>query len=232
MDTHYDIVQMQSAQSTQDEASNALATTGVPTLVVADRQTRGRGRQGREWVQPDRALFSSFSFPSQWDPKDLPLVPLCTGVAVRRAIRKTVGTSVDLKWPNDLLVGGRKIGGILVEATGGRVTIGCGLNLWWPDAPPSTAALYVDDPGGSLALDIAQHWVAEISAMVRGDASSWPCVEYSDACVTIGSKVSWSDGSGVALRVSERGHLVVATEHGSVELSSGEVHLGDTPLIS
>ena len=91
MDTHYDIVQMQSAQSTQDEASKALLSTGTPTLVVAERQTQGRGRQGRSWAQPDRALFSSFSFSSQWNQEDLSLVPLCTGVAVQRAYKMWSG---------------------------------------------------------------------------------------------------------------------------------------------
>lgn len=232
MATHYDIVHMQSAQSTQDVATDSFVSSGIPTLVVADRQPDGRGRQGREWVQPDRAVFSSLSFASQWEQVDLPLLPLCTAVAVRRAIIDVAARDVALKWPNDLLLDGKKAGGILVEASGQRVTIGCGINLWWSQPASFAGALYDEDPGNAVAMTIAEAWVDAFIGIAARDASQWPMGEYRDACVTLGARVTWSAGAGVAKDIAENGHLLVATEDGTAVLSAGDVHLDDTPLPS
>jgi BirA family biotin operon repressor/biotin-[acetyl-CoA-carboxylase] ligase len=232
MATHYDIVQMQSAHSTQDVATDAFTSSGRPTLVVADRQLEGRGRHGRKWVQPDRALFSSFSFVSRWDQVDLPLLPLCAAVAVRRAIIDVAATTVSLKWPNDLLLVRKKTGGILVEASDQRVTVGCGLNLWWSEPPSFASAISQEDPGEALAAAIATAWVDALIDIAEHDPGEWPIDEYRNACVTLGSRVSWSSGVGVAENISENGHLLVATGDGTVTLSAGDVHLDDTPLPS
>jgi BirA family biotin operon repressor/biotin-[acetyl-CoA-carboxylase] ligase len=123
------LIRLASTPSTQD------AARGLPlgSVVVADQQTAGRGRLGRRWdAPPGSALLASFVLPSR------PLASLAAGVAAAVAC----GESVRLKWPNDLLVDGRKLAGILVEQRGGRCVVGIGVNLTW--APPGAGRLEAD----------------------------------------------------------------------------------------
>ena len=122
-------------ESTNDVAWT-LAQDGAPdgACVVADVQTRGRGRQGRPWhTTPGRALALSLVLYPGCDRAAVGLAPLVAGVALSRAL-ETLGVHTQLKWPNDLLVEGRKISGILVESrrdTGGAevVIMGVGVNV-------------------------------------------------------------------------------------------------------
>ena len=122
-------------ESTNDVAWT-LAQDGAPdgACVVADLQTRGRGRQGRTWhTTPGRALALSLVLHPGCDRTAVALAPLVAGVALSRAL-ETLGVTAVLKWPNDLLVEGRKISGILVESrrdTGGAeiVIMGVGVNV-------------------------------------------------------------------------------------------------------
>ncbi len=122
-------------ESTNTEA-NRLAQEGAPegTLIVAEAQTKGRGRLGRTWVSPPGSgLYLSIilrpAHPADW----LPRLTLTAGVAVASAIRQT-GTTPQLKWPNDILIADRKVGGILTEAVFDRrridfALLGIGINV-------------------------------------------------------------------------------------------------------
>lgn len=224
MDTPYDIVELASVGSTQDDAAARLRKSGSPTLVIAARQTDGRGRQGRSWEQPARALFSSFALESRWALVDRPLITLCTAVALRRAILDVCEVDTAIKWPNDLLMGEGKTAGILVEGSGDVVTIGSGVNLWWPERPAYAAAVYTDDPGGEVARDLGVAWVDELVPMLAAGPAAWPRSEYLAACATIGAEVSWDGGSGTAVDVGERGCLEVQTAAGVTTITAGEVH--------
>jgi BirA family biotin operon repressor/biotin-[acetyl-CoA-carboxylase] ligase len=123
------------AGSTNDEAWDALAA-GAPdgTAIVADAQLAGRGRAGRAWhTAPGRGLaLSVLMFPG-CDGARLPLLPLAAGLALARALER-LGAAPELKWPNDLLLNGRKVSGILAEsrglAAGGEAAvIGVGVNV-------------------------------------------------------------------------------------------------------
>ena len=220
MATHYDITTVTSLPSTQDAARDALERSGTPTLVVAERQVAGRGRAGREWLEPTVGMFSSFAFDQRDLGSAMGPIPLCTGLAVRRAIG---GGEVDLKWPNDLLIRGKKVGGILVEAVDRTVVIGCGVNLWWPDAPSFASAVHHETPPDGAAVDLAKGWVGEFLSIAAGPA--WPLDEYREACVTIGVPVRWDGGVGVAVDVAEDGTLVVDAPDGRTRVLSGDVHL-------
>lgn len=225
MATHYDIVRCAEVASTQDVANERFSSTTVPTLVVAARQVDGRGRQGRTWVEPDRGMFASLVFESRWAQDDLTLIPLSAAVAVADAIEAVTPAVVDLKWPNDLLTGGRKIGGILVEASGSRVTVGVGVNLWW-DAPPEFAsAVFPSDPGEAAPEQLAVAWTAQLLGVVAGPASGWPRDQYIERCVTLGSQVTWDTGSGRATGIGADGSLAVETPDGTVAVRHGDVHL-------
>ena len=130
----------------QTESTNFTATRladqGAPewTLVATTRQTEGRGRLGRRWTTPEGgALMFSFVLRPRLDPERAGLLTLLVGAAAATACRDLAGLEVACKWPNDLLLDDRKVGGILTEArtSGGSmafVVVGIGLNT---QAPPS-----------------------------------------------------------------------------------------------
>jgi BirA family biotin operon repressor/biotin-[acetyl-CoA-carboxylase] ligase len=223
--TPYDIVRIGSVASTQDVARSTFLEAERPTLVLAERQTAGRGRMGRTWEQPDRAMFSSFSFGSQWAPSDQPLITLCTAVALAAAIESATDVASAIKWPNDLLVDGRKVAGILVESVDSVVTVGCGANLWWPRAPLPAAAIYAEDPGPNAAYEIAVLWVDRLRDILAEGPDAWPRDTYLARSWTMGREVTWDEGSGRAVGIDDRGGLIVATDGGEATITAGEVHV-------
>jgi len=129
------IVVLHTTGSTNDDARR-LATEGAPegTVVLAERQTAGRGRLGRAWESPDGlGLYLSVLLRPSDPPEHLGRYAIAAAVAVCAACREFAGDVVVLKWPNDLLAGGRKLGGILSELRHGPVgsdlVVGIGLNV-------------------------------------------------------------------------------------------------------
>lgn len=204
--------------------ARALAGRGAPhgTLVTATEQTAGRGRQGRSWTSPaGRALMCSLLV------RDPPkLLPLAAGLAVA----DVAGPQACLKWPNDVLLGTRKVAGILVE---GRpqdcwAVVGIGINV---ATRPSDFPDELRDRAGGLGLDPADieptlvdlldrlsHWVAApAAAQLTG-------VRERDAL--LGRRVRWSGGEGEGAGVDDDGRLVVRIDGGHLALGAGEVHLG------
>lgn len=224
MATHYDTVHLTDVASTQDESSARFDRSGRPTLVVADRQFAGRGRQGRSWEQADRALFASYTHETPWPLATRSLIPLVCGLAMRNAIMDHADIEIRLKWPNDLILEGRKLGGVLVEASGDRITAGCGVNLWWPRRPTGTAALYDDDPGSLAARTLADAWVSGLVSHLSNGPDAWHRDEYLAASSTLGQRIAWDGGEGLATGLAPDGALVVATEDGEETIHAGEVH--------
>ena len=211
---------METAASTQDEAR--LGYSGRPLLVVAARQTAGRGRRGRPWETAPRALAASLAFTPAWRQSAWPRLTLAAGLAACGAL----GTGVLLEWPNDLVRGGAKVGGLLTEASGGVVIVGLGVNLYWPQPTVDGAgALCEQDPGPEAARDLAAVWAADLLARVAAGPGGWGVEEYAAACATLGREVTWEPaGRGRAVAVHEDGGLVVETPAGRRVLYAGEVH--------
>ena len=142
--------------STNDLAKE-LAARGAPegTVVVAETQTGGRGRLGREWNSPPGVgLYVSLVLRPMLPPMELPQITLTTAVAVVRAVRRVAGVAPGIKWPNDLLFNGKKLGGILTEMETEsdrirHVVVGLGLNVNNPGFPPGAGRHgHFPDPGG------------------------------------------------------------------------------------
>ena len=177
--------------STQDVARELP----IGSIVVADHQTAGRGRQGRPWEAPSgTALLVSFVLPRN------ALLSLAAGVAAAQAC----GPPVRLKWPNDLLVGERKLGGILVEATADRAVCGIGINL--TSAPEGAAML--DQPRdrvlGRLMVAMDEWTIATPDRIL----SRWR-----ELSATLGQRVRVDVGSksteGLAEDLGPNGELIV-----------------------
>ncbi|TMD19116.1 MAG: biotin--[acetyl-CoA-carboxylase] ligase [Chloroflexi bacterium] len=185
------IVRLASVNSTQEVARELP----IGSIVVADHQTAGRGRLDRRWeAPPGSALLASFVLEPH------PLLSLAAGVAAAEAC----GPDVRLKWPNDLMLRGRKLGGILVEVGGGKAVVGIGINL--TSAPPGAARL------GRLRDELLDRLRAELS--VWTSASSGRILDHwRELSVTLGRHVRVAlpghTFEGIAQDIAEDGALVV-----------------------
>jgi len=162
--SEYWIRGVKTAVSTQDIAFRMAATRPIPaptgTVVVADRQTGGRGRQGREWLSPEGGLWLSILLHEK-DVIGLPVLSGASGAGRFAILTLVAGLAVAdlaelcggrprLKWPNDVLVAGRKLGGILAESRDGAIVIGIGVNIATPPLP--TAATLAEIVGESARI--------------------------------------------------------------------------------
>ena len=126
-----DPVVLASTPSTNDVARN-LMTRGAPpgTVVVAREQRVGRGRLERQWASPPGGLWFSLVLWPDWDKERPGVLPLTIAVAMAEGLAKSVrNISVGLKWPNDLMVDEKKLGGILMERSGDGLVVGVGVNV-------------------------------------------------------------------------------------------------------
>lgn len=233
------LVLLDETTSTNDDAKRA-ARGGAPhgATWVAERQTAGRGRQGRTWVAaPGDALLVSVLVRTPCPPAHVPQLALAAGLAVRDAVALAApGVEVRVKWPNDVVVDGRKLAGVLVEgvSTGSRVdaiVVGVGVNV--RAFPPEMAdrATSIDWLSGA-STDRARLLVELLVALdrdlalvaARGVASVRARLAAADAL--LGEAVTSDAGSGVAVGIDDDGRLVVRGDDGAVmRWSSGEVHL-------
>lgn len=217
MATHYVTAHLDEVPSTQDEAR--IRFGGAPVLVTAHRQTAGRGRSRNEWWNAPRLVAASLAFTPSWPPADWPRLALVAGLAARDVL-----TALRLKWPNDLVVAQGKTGGILAEADAQAVTVGLGINLFWPDSPAGVAAVFSTDPGPNEPNRIAEAWAESLLARAEADSADWGRAEYLQACVTLNADVQWEPtGRGHAVDIDADGALVVETSEGIIRLRSGEV---------
>lgn len=209
--------------STNDRA-RALAEAGAPhgTLVTAGEQTSGRGRQGRTWSAPaGRALLMSLVL--RGEP---PLLPLAAAVAVAR----TCGAQARIKWPNDVLIGGRKVAGILAEGRPqeGWAVLGIGLNVAVrvEDLPAELHAR-----AGTLGRsprDVEPALHALLGELDAAFALAPPTLleAYRERDALAGQAIAWQGGAGIAAGVDDGGRLLVDLDGGGrTALEAGEVHL-------
>ncbi|NLO53352.1 MAG: bifunctional biotin--[acetyl-CoA-carboxylase] ligase/biotin operon repressor BirA [Gammaproteobacteria bacterium] len=125
----------ESLGSTNEQAKQLLSEHSAPMAVLAEHQTQGKGRRGREWVSPfAQNLYLSYVWPITEGLNQIDGLSLVVGLAVSKAIQRLSGIAALLKWPNDVLIDGRKVAGILLELIGDpvelcHVVIGIGVNL-------------------------------------------------------------------------------------------------------
>jgi BirA family transcriptional regulator, biotin operon repressor / biotin---[acetyl-CoA-carboxylase] ligase len=233
-----------STGSTNDEALK-WAAEGAPegTLVVAEDQTRGRGRRERSWwSEPGRSLLFSLILRPRRPAAELGLLTAAVGVAAARGVEEATDVRIALKWPNDLVVGDRKLGGILVEtrvtASGVDVAVaGVGINVFdLSEAPADIAArstsIAAELPRGSQTLPERAHLVASILAALE---ELYPALdpriilkEATLRSVLLGRRVRVDRADGTALEglvvsLLPTGAIEIETEGERIAINSGEV---------
>jgi BirA family biotin operon repressor/biotin-[acetyl-CoA-carboxylase] ligase len=213
------------------ESTQLLVDTSLPegALVVADHQTAGRGRLGRSWEAPagTALLFSLLLKPP---PTRLaPGLSLVAGVAVADALERTLGLSVQIKWPNDVMLRRRKIAGCLAEARDGAVVLGIGVNV------SQTTAELPEGAGSIRTLtgrtSDREDLLSELLRDLENRYTAWRDGGLDAVYEGLGPRdflrgrhVTVNSVSGVVSMIDREGKLEIAVGHGEVvTIESGEV---------
>ena len=239
-----DIRVFQETSSTNDVAEK-LARDGVKegVVVFAESQTKGRGRLGRKWVSPPRkGLWFSVLLRPDFHPQETTQLTVISATALRRAIKTVCGLAADIKWPNDILIGGKKVAGILTELSAEvdrvrHVILGIGVDVNQEEFPVELRKLATSlriEAGEEISrAELATEILRELDFdYARVGAGKFPAVadEWEAACVTIGRDVTVHCGDrkfrGHAESLDDDGALLVRTEHGHLErIIGGDVLL-------
>jgi BirA family biotin operon repressor/biotin-[acetyl-CoA-carboxylase] ligase len=206
-----------------NERAKALAVAGAPhgTLVTADEQTAGRGRQGRVWTAPPGSALLMSVVLRDFDV----LLPLAAAVAICDAVEPPC----TIKWPNDVWIEGRKLSGILVEGRpqAGWAVLGIGLNVTAEAFPAELAEIAT-----SLRLAGVQTSPEAVLGELLPELDDWldaPAAAILDAWrehdALRGQQIRWHEGEGTAAGIDDGGNLLVDTASGRQTLPAGEVHL-------
>jgi BirA family transcriptional regulator, biotin operon repressor / biotin---[acetyl-CoA-carboxylase] ligase len=227
----------------------ARAAQGAPegTVLAAEEQLAGRGRMGRQWVSPARSavMVSVLLRPAAIAPARRGWLPLLAGVAAATAVRQTAGVPAVLKWPNDVLVGERKLAGILAEQSGDAIVVGLGLNVsateaelpdTGPGAPAATSLRLEGVTGldrtellAALLAEFERRYQAWAQTVPPGDpAASGLRAAYLELCTTVGQQVRVERAGGQsatarATGIDSDGRLVIEGPQGTEAVSAGDV---------
>lgn len=226
--------------STMDEAAlQAASGADDGTVVVAEVQSAGRGRHGRAWVsEPGNLLVSVIFHPKL---EQLSFISIIGGIAAARAVQKTTGLDPRIKWPNDLLLQGRKVAGILAESSiaGDSVlyaVLGIGINVALDtDRSGSIAAMAtsINTAAGREVSreDLLRQLLQDIDALyLQLDRGQSPIAEWRDLLETTGQHIDAAWGpdtySGIAEDIDEVGNLLLRQDNGQlITLTAGDVTL-------
>ncbi len=236
-----DIQVFEQTTSTNDVVEK-LARDGVRegVVVFAESQTKGRGRLGRKWVSPARkGLWFSILLRPNLRPQETTQLTVASATALRRAIVSETGLDVEIKWPNDILIGGKKVAGILTEMSAelDRVRhvipgIGIDVNQDVSEFPPELRKIATSlkiESGESvsraaLAVAILRELGEEYTRVCAGKFSGI-ADEWEEHCGTIGKEVTVQIGDrkirGRAESLDDDGSLVLRTEHGRLQCITG-----------
>ena len=229
-----------------NERGLALAASELPdqgAVLISESQTSGRGRRGRSWISPARRnIYLSAIFAPAVRPGDAAFLTLLAAVSGAAALRRTTGLEVTIKWPNDLMVKGRKIGGILSELRSGaggtgRPVIGIGINVNsvigdFPDGLRDVATSVRMETGDMASRDaIIIEVLRQMEAWhgrLKEEGRSAVLTEWKRLSSTLGKQIRVNLGneviSGIAEAIDAEGRLIVRPESGGQRrISAGDV---------
>ena len=231
-----------SIDSTNTKAKE-LAEAGHPsgTLVVADQQTLGRGRRGRSWESPaGTGIFMTLMLKPDINPNNASMLTLVAAMATARAITEVTGEAAQIKWPNDIVMNGKKVVGILTEMSAqfdyiNHIVVGIGINVHneeFPEEIAKTASSLLLECGhrihrASLIEAFLEEFERLYAAYLETEDMSGLQKEYDSLLVNRGRQVRVLDPKepfeGKAMGITKKGELIVDTWESRKLVSSGEV---------
>ena len=237
-----EIYYFDSIDSTNTKAKE-LAEEGHPsgTLVVADRQTAGKGRRGRSWESPSGiGIFMTLMLKPEINPNNASMLTLVAAMATTRAIRRVTGVPAMIKWPNDIVMNGKKVCGILTEMSAqfdyiNHIVIGIGINVHNEDFPEEIAqtasSIYLESGQHIHRASLIEAFLEEFEDVyaeyLKTEDMEGLMKEYDAMLVNRGRQVRVLDPKepfeGKAMGITKKGELIVDTWESRKLVSSGEV---------
>ena len=221
------VVAARRVESTMD-AAHLLAADGAPagTLVLAEEQQNGRGRSGKIWRSAPRAGIWMTLIERPRNGEAIEVLSLRVGLALAPVLERWMPRAIQLKWPNDLLVDGRKLAGVLIEARWRNarpdwVAIGIGINLTVTADQPLAIALQAADPRDVLAECLP---TVRAAAFAEGALSDAELAAFATRDVALGRSVA-EPAAGTARGISSSGALLVETVGGVTACRAGSLVL-------
>jgi BirA family biotin operon repressor/biotin-[acetyl-CoA-carboxylase] ligase len=200
--------------------STMRAAVGLPigSVVLADRQTAGQGRHGHTWhSEPGNGIYCSLVL------EPAPALTLALGVATVEAIAEACGTVCDLRWPNDLMLGARKVAGILVQLSGAQAIAGIGINVNHTAFPPElrseATSLRIHEGRAISREEILIHLLPAVDSVVREDKETILALFAKASSYVAGRRVvvKQVEGeiSGTTAGMNSDGYLIVRRDDGT-----------------
>lgn len=197
-------------ENTQELARNKF--NGDSLLVIAKSQSQGRGRKGSEWENADQSLACSLAFTREKNGVEESLLPLIASYLFTCLYEDR---EINLKWPNDLIFGEKKVGGVMIEKFGDIYVAGLGVNYYWRSPSVlSAGALFEEEISFDEINKKAESWANKFLNTIQ--QSGFNLQHYKVKCSTIDKLVEYPDGRGWAKDINEDGSLKVEKEDGSI----------------
>ena len=226
------IVYMEECGSTNEEAKRRSDYPNG-TLFIADRQTAGKGRLGRKWEsRKGDGVYMSILLKPEAVFDDVSQVTLIAGIAAARAL----GDTVKIKWPNDIIIGTKKVSGILTELSSGAVICGIGINVNTPSFPDGlrdkATSLFIETKKKNSVLKVAAMVLNEFMPLYEEFLKSGFAPlqeEYKSRCINIGKEVliikDNTQKRAYAEDIAPDGSLIVSVDGEKLHIKTGEVSI-------
>ena len=235
-----------SVDSTQNEAMkmvNESKKEGI--IIIAEKQTGGRGRSGRKWISPKGGIWFSIILHPKFDISNTTLFPIASSLALSIAIQKTCKVSTELKWPNDLTIKGKKLAGMLIDASFEsnkiqNLVLGVGINFnvnvkEIENELKKTPNFYGvsslnDQKNKSTQIELIQSFLLELEKVyeeLNKNQIKKTIAEWTKRSSTIGKKVEMNtlDGkiTGKAIKIDEDGGLIIKNKEKTSKVFAGDI---------
>ena len=227
------LIEKSTTESTNDDARQLIQQGAANVVIIAEEQTRGRGRQQRVWQSKHGNLYCTFVVAPQQDIRDFPLYTFVAALAVRRTVQHFLpAQNVQVKWPNDALVNGKKISGILLEVENKSLIIGIGINCAHYPEKALFPATSLKDNGSDAApketLEILAENLSELIADFNQNGFASLREEWLNHAYKLNEEITiqQDDGivTGVLTDLAADGALILQTADGSLRVMTGDLH--------
>lgn len=234
-----------SIDSTQNQAMKMALDADDGTVIIAEKQTSGKGRQGRKWVSPKGGIWLSIILHPKFDISVITLFPLASALALSNAIEKTLDIKSELKWPNDITIKGKKVAGMLVDASLEsnkieKLILGVGINFdvevkqiekILKDTPNFYGVASLREQNKTIKpISLVQSFLMELEQvynLLNAGDSKKIVRDWTKKSSTIGQNVELNTNNGKikghAIKIDDDGALVISENKKYIRVTSGDI---------